>query len=450
MEGMRRLSSPSRRGLTARRPAHIGTRVPRRARLTAIGSVILLAVGCDLSVTNPGPVEDRFLNDADAHLALVNGSQRALSYALNRVNFYALVVAREMIASGGLANRGHSSDVGERGFLNYEEGNVNAKWAAAHQARWQSEEAIRRIKASGEEGFSTSTLGARALVYAGFANRLLGENMCFAVIDNGPAEPHTVHLTRAEQQFTEAIAVAEAANEPDLMNAALAGIATVRAHLGKWSEAIADATAVPTDFVFVAPNHSTSQDENNKIVDANLAAPWRSLSVHSTWFEDYYRETGDPRTPFGMDPEFPMGDGRPVPWLFELKYKRDRSAPIDLATGTEMQLIRAEGALRAGDWQGALALINEVHTSYSSDLTGGPLAAWEASSAEETWTALKLERAIDLWIEGRMLGYHRSWIENSTPGPLPPEFDMTGRSLCFPIPLDERRTNPNIPLAPEE
>lgn len=415
-------------------------------RAAALVIVIALA-GCDLTVTNPGPVDDRFLNDGQAHLALVNGAQRALSFGLNRVNFYALVVAHEMIASGGAANRGHSSAVGERGELDYEEGNVNAKWSAAQQARWQSEESIRRIEDNlGEAGFNSSPLAARALVYAGFANRLLGENMCFAVIDGGPAEPHTVHFERAEEQFSRAIQVAAAAGQPALATAARAGRAQVRGHLGRWAEALSDAETVPFDFVFVALNHTTSQDENNKIVDANVASPWRSLSVHSTWFEGYFDSTGDPRTPYARDPAFPLGDGRPVPWLFEMKYRRNRAAPINLASGREMRLLLAEGALRAGSWEAALAHINAVRTSVVSSTTGQPLAARAASNATETWTWLKLERAIELWIEGRMLGYHRAWATEGTPGPLPERFSMAGRSLCYPITINERRTNPNIPL----
>jgi starch-binding outer membrane protein, SusD/RagB family len=410
---------------------------------------LLILAGCDLSVTNPGPVDDKFLNDDQSHTALVNGAQRALSFGLNRVNFYGLVVAHEMIASGGSANRGHSSAVGERGVLDFEEPNVNAKWAAAHRGRWLAEEAVRRMEDNLDSTrFNSSPLVARALVYAGFANRILGENMCFAVIDGGPAEPHTLHFQRAEEQFTRAIQVAAAAGRGDLQTAARAGRAQVRGHLGKWSEALSDAEAVPTSFVFVAQNHNTSQDENNKIVDANLASPWRSLSVHSTWFETYYRETGDPRTPFSSDSRFPLGDGRPVPWLFETKYRRDRTAPINLATGREMRLLQAEGALRAGNWEGALQIINTQRTVLLSDHTREPLSPRTASNITEAWTWLKLERYVELWLEGRMLGYQRAWIAESTPGPLPARFNMTGRSLCYPITISERRSNPNIPLAP--
>src|SRR5690606_23523303 len=150
-----------------------------------------------------------------------------------------------------------------------------------------------------------------------------------------------------------------------------------------------------------------------------LSEPFRSFSVYSTWFRDYYDETGDPRTPYASDPRNPLGDGRPVPWLFEMKYKRNRAAPVNLATGREMRLLEAEGALRAGNWQQAMIIVTELRTSVISHLTGKPLPPRAAGSAVEAWTALKLERAVELWIEARMMGYHREWIEEGTPGPLP-------------------------------
>lgn len=419
-----------------------GSVARRCLRIATFG--MLLLTGCDFSVTNPGPVDDSFVNNPDAFAALVTGTERALSFGLNRVNFYAVVISREMIASGGTGNRGHTPAV-ERGELDPDEGNVNAKWNAAHRARWMAEESVRRISAADEAGFSRNPLAARALLYAGYANRLLGENMCSAVIDGGGAEPHTVHLERAQDAFTQAIPVAQAAGLPDLAVAAHAGRATVRAHLGDWAGALQDAEAIPTDFVFSARNGTASQDENNKIVDANVAAPWRSLSTYTTWFEPYYLETGDPRTPWEIDPEWPLSDGRQVPWYRETKYDRDRAAPIRLSTGREMRLLEAEGALRAGDWVSALVIINENRTSLMSDLTGDTLEPYAAGSAEETWSALKLERSYELWLEARILGYRRAWEAEATPGGLPPELDMSGRVLCFPITSQERERNPNIP-----
>jgi hypothetical protein len=69
------------------------------------------------------------------------------------------------------------------------------------------------------------------------------------------------------------------------------------------------------------------------------------------------------------------------------------------------------------------------------------LAPWTATNATEAWTALKRERGIELWLEGRRLGDFRRWAALNRPGD---QENMTGRNLCFPIPLSELETNPNL------
>ena len=70
------------------------------------------------------------------------------------------------------------------------------------------------------------------------------------------------------------------------------------------------------------------------------------------------------------------------------------------------------------------------------------LTPWAAADAIEAWTALKRERGIELWLEGRRLGDLDRWLRDGTPGEAE---DMTGRDTCFPIGAIERGTNPNVP-----
>ena len=280
--------------------------------------------------------------------------------------------------------------------------------------------------------FATSALAAEALVHVGFANRLLGENMCEGVIDGGPIEPRSVYFKRAEAAFGEAMTIAAAANSGNLQLAARAGRASSRVWLGDWSGAAADAGGVPAAFIYQARYTSTELEQYNRIYWSNGNQPYRAHSVVGTFYEGYYTSTNDPRTAWKRNPAIPLGTQN-VPWLFQVKYDK-RESPITLASGREMRLVVAESLLRAGNVAGALTAMNQTRLDLG-------LSLWTASNASEAWVTLKRERGIQLWLEGRRLGDLHRWLADQTPGAVE---DMTGRSTCFPIGQTERDANPNF------
>ncbi len=158
----------------------------------------------------------------------------------------------------------------------------------------------------------------------------------------------------------------------------------------------------------------------------------------NTYYENYRKQTRDPRVPFDSSLTVTLGDaavgalGR-VRWYFQTKYPAQTSK-INLSSGWEMRLIEAEAKLVANDVAGAMTLINGRRIALA-------LAPWTAVDATEAWTALKRERGIELWMEARRLGDFRRWAALNRPGV---SDDMTGRALCFVIPLSEKETNPNL------
>ena len=82
------------------------------------------------------------------------------------------------------------------GLLADDDGNDG--WNQAQRARWTAEDAVDRVKRILPTA-NTSVNLAQALIWAGYANRLLGENFCDGVINSGPKEPYTVYLDRAER-----------------------------------------------------------------------------------------------------------------------------------------------------------------------------------------------------------------------------------------------------------
>lgn len=421
------------------------------ARTVLVGAVSLFAA-CDFNVENPGPTPDEFLDRQEAHQAMANGSGTLLFDALNETVYTTSAVTRELFPSGSTSSFGISASQ-QVGILRYDDEHVS--WTPHQQARSTAENAFARFEEAlgSVSGYRPA---AEAALWAGYANRLLGENWCEAVFDGGSIQPGTVFLERAEDWFTKAIEVAGSTSSlANVAMAARAGRASVRMHLGDWAGAIADAQGVPTTFVFQAPYYITQQSQYNRTYFAGANRPYRAVTAWNTFYESYYTETHDPRTPWSTLAGFPLGDAalgfmgnQRAPFYQQQKYPKEASN-INLSSGREMRLIEWEKMLRDGNWQGAMDALNARRAELS-------LEPWPAANATEAWTAFKRERGIELWIEGRRMGDLRRWKATNTPGELtayeqagnPTSWLSANQTLCYDIPQDERESNPNVPDRP--
>ena len=409
--------------------------------------VLATVAGCNFDVTNPGPVQEQFLADPAAQTAVVNGAGRDLSDALNWTAYTSGAVAREIFPAGSTGSFGISSQQ-QIGRLIPEE--TDAYWNRAQRARWEAENGLARFKETmAADAYAKSKNVAQILLWAGYANRLLGESMCDAVIDGGAKEAYTVFLTRAEAQFSEAMTVGAAAGDTKSVQAAQAGRASVRLDLGNTSGAASDAAALPDAFIYQMPYYTTDADQYNRIYWATANSPYRAHTTWNTFYQQYFTDSKDPRVAWVADPKNPVGDAAvlqlgKVPWYSETKFSK-KEAAINLSSGWEMRLIEAEVKLKGGDVTGALTLINKHRLALG-------LTPWTASNATDAWTVLKRERGIELWLEARRLADLRRWKAASTPGVLS-DFEIAGNAksyldaaqdLCYPIPLSETQTNPNL------
>jgi len=390
----------------------------------ALPALAILGAACDLSVTNPGPLPDESLNKPEAMPGLVVGMSADLSIAVGNVAYFGGLLADEMAHSGNYAN--------ERYFYAGEVTgeHMNTVWASVHRARWVAESGIERMQKVLGNDFNSSPLVARAYALAGFANRMAGENFCHAVIDGGSQQDHTVHFNRALEQFNEAITRAEALGDATLATAARAGRASIRAWLGDWAGAVADAQQVPAAFKYVAYfSTNTSREENNIAYEAGR----NEITVYGTQWGSVF---GDPRVPW--DSVKTSGgtlqkgvNGTP---LFRQQKYATRDADIPLVKGTEMLLLRAEAALRNNDPGTALTLINQARAVYG-------LPAESAAGVDATWALLQRERGADLWLEGRRVWDLRRWYAEGRIG----EWKATpNHAKCMPISDNERRSNKNL------
>lgn len=450
--------------------------------LGLVAAAAVAAAGCDFSVTNPGPVADTNLDSLgsfNARRALVTGARRLLSNILGAVPdgpgygvaYWSAAAAFEINPAGSTGSWGIPPAL-QAGELR----NDDSPWSGAQEARWVAEDDIRRFK---ERAVPEDSLYASLELWAGYANRLLGENFCDAVIDGGPLQPVTTFFTRAEGHFTEALRIANAAtfktaaNKANVVNAALAGRASVRADLATWTSnnaatwaaALADANAVTGNtFAWSMPFYDQDVNQANAIYWAIGNSPYRAHTQWATYYEDYYRTTKDARvawdtTALRGDAAVQKFSGYPnvvnsrVPFWPQGKY-RARNSAINLSSGWEMRLVEAEYELAVNnDAAAAVAKMNLRRANLSLP----NLTVKAGSPLDSAWTDLKRERMMELWLEGRRLGDLRRWSVSAARGVAMDGVWVTGegsaretmtsptaRGLCWPVGLAELQTNPNL------
>lgn len=414
----------------------------RGAAAAAVLSAGVLAA-CDTDVVNPGRVQEMFLYETDAQAAIVNGIGRGLAEAQNWVGYTGAAVTREIHPSGSTGSFGIQVEW-QDGELDYE--TINTHWNLSQRARWWGTDGIAKIN---ETGAHDQALLAEAYLWAGYANRLMGENFCMSVIDGGSAGPRSAYLDAAMSHFDQAASLGSG----DVAMAARAARASVKAFTGDWSGAASDAAGVPDDFEWYLPYYSDKGDPTkNRIQWASQAEPYKAHTQKFTKYEEMGPD-GDPRVPYRVTEE--TGDAAvqccgQVPWWPQNKYT-EPGADIRMSAGPEMRLIQAEAMLLGGDWQGALTVINEVRVAAGVD-------PWEEeyrpTNSDEVYAALKHERGLVLWLEGRRLGDFFRWNRDNAPGQLHELEEVAGtreqgshllrQDLCFPIARSEVDTNENI------
>ena len=409
-----------------------------KMRVAAAGLVVAVfgmsACGDILEVDNPGLIADEALDQPGFAGALVAGMSADFSRAMNPgISRFASVMAFEMTAG--------ISDQGEHviGYLDPDIVDRQTSFEHAARSRWVSSSGVLRLKESLGTGYESSTHAARANLFAGLSNRLLGENFCRAVIDGGPFQDRQVHFQLGEGYFTEAARVATNAGDDETRLAALGGRASVRAWQGDWDGAVADAMLVPGEFVFEA--EFSSAGVNNAVYSEQYLSRYLTM-MGSVWLDiPGFDEGQDPRMPWsktklhddqGVAPPTRGGGWRTWP---ETKYNtRDSDVPV--VHGAEMLVLRAEAALRAGDIAGMTDRLND---NRALERWGGLLDPLPVpASVDEAWEVFMRERLATIWLEYRAFWDRARWYDEGR------DELLEGRAKCTPIAQKELDSNPNL------
>ncbi len=431
------------------------------AGLLAPALAALLSAGCE--VKNPGAILDEDLNDETTMLSLVVGMSSDFSTIVDDLSW------DQAIASGELTGSGSYFETGllRTGVVNRED--QNFEWGGMHRARWVAEDGILRMReVFGPEGlgnYDGHPLVARAYLFAALGHRWSGENLCYGVLDSSAVMDRSIHFDSALVRADSGIWHASRAGV-DTLATTLHGVkAQAYVGLGNWTQAVAEAALVPTDFVYVAFFDDNSSREENVMVDETHGraemSVWNSVAGQ-------FAEPGDPRALYIDCTVVPMpaacnsqqgADGETDHWM-QMKYP-DLGADIPVVKGTEMRLIEAEAFLRNNDLANAVLRINEARDEYGlADIAPAP------ADIDEGWLLLDQERHLTLWMEGRRWHDMFRWDHEgrtSMPavsylyggdfylyptGSITPKFAkdpaLTKRAYCIPLSLDECQTNPNV------
>lgn len=436
----------------------------RLLSLLLVGTVGL--IGCSFDVKNPGRILEVDLNTPAAVKTLVTGMSSDFSEQLDNLAFNVAQLSDEMAGSGSYNSTGlFRTGVIERELMDDD-------WNSIQRARWVAEDGIRRMQEEviDKEGNPWAWQGteavARAYLFAGLSNRVIGELFCYTVVaadaplgaGSGAAQPPSAAFNRAINMLDQAITHATTAGRADWVTAAHGGKAQAYVGLDNWTSAVAEAAMVPTDFVFSAIYDDNSGREEHQIYQETYQRP--EISAYNTYAGSF--DPPDPRAPFtkcDLNPGVCQGgetgaDGLTPHWRQDKYYELGTDMPV--VKGTEMRLIEAEALLRSSDVTGAMAKINEVRTFWGlADLT--------AANEDEAWVHLDHERHLTLWLEGRRLFDMRRWDTPANRNRLPlirflygelnvvyaMDPALTKRASCLPIGFDECNANPELLGSPE-
>jgi hypothetical protein len=298
---------------------------------------------------------------------------------------------------------------------------------------------------------------AEVLNIAGYSTLLIGETFCpgipFSDLDANqqiqPGQPLTRDqvFQRAIAKFDSAIAVATGTSAAATTQLNLARVGRGRAliNLGRFAEARAAVTAVPTSFVYnVEYSENTARQNNGVFFFNNVNRRWGVANAEGGTGFDYVA-AADPRVPTQTTTRNGL-DGVGPRVVNQLKYP-NRSASIPLASGTEARLIEAEAALQAGTPATTTQLLGALRSA-----AGLPALSTAGLSNTQLTDLLFRERAFWLFATGHRLGdmrrllrapYNRSYTSVYPQGSYFKGGRTYGDQPSLLLPLEEEN-NPNF------
>jgi len=292
-----------------------------------------------------------------------------------------------------------------------------------HTARYQANDVYRRLQGwSDPQVNNRSTAMATVRAYGAYTYLFFGETYCSVAFDRGPEQPPSAALAIAEQQFTEAVTLAQQANATDILQLARTGLARVKLDLKKWTEVAAPAQQVTSGYETLTQRGAENTRRNNQLF--RMANQQGSYTVANA-----LRNLNDPRVLVANANRTSSLPGVPL-WI-TTKYPA-LDSPNRLASYREAQLSLAEALAQQGQVADAMTILNTRRAQV------GLLALTAANQAEAVANVIE-ERRRELSFESGyrlndLLRYRLSWKVGTSPFTVRPY----GTTSCWPMPTRER------------
>lgn len=413
-----------------------------RCLVAAILPVMLVACNDLLSVEDPVNLTPDDLEGAAPVALTINGVRGSFQAMYDYYVLHTGILADEFILAGTFPYR---QEMDERAVTLNNDGLLNDLYAPLSTARFLADTAVAMLEgAQGEPGVDPAALRdgiALAQYFGGYTRLLLAEGFCSSAVSAGPSLSSDERMADALATFEAAEALAATAGRSDLVAAAQVGQARAQLWLRDFAAAVSTAGEVPRNFAFRAYYSTSSIPQKNKV-------------ARYTWaIDEVIRWTvGDGSLEFAAHEEWPYFDEwvrlgllepRPdlqsfnlsVPVNLQQKYTTGDAA-IVMASSVEAKLIRAEGLLRTQKPAEAESIVNDLRQDHWSL---GPISF--TGDLIEDLKIMARERARELWLTGGRLATLRRYLIDGLD--LFPSGKL-GADTCFPVPQQERDTNPNL------
>ncbi|HEX6071320.1 MAG TPA: hypothetical protein VFZ18_15915 [Longimicrobiaceae bacterium] len=291
---------------------------------------------------------------------------------------------------------------------------------------------------------------ALMLALAGYTYVYFAESFCSGVpfsatsfggdVEYGEQLTTVQTLDRAIEIFTQALTVAQASGDDDMINLIRVGLGRAHLNKGDVTAAASAVAAVPTDFSWSLEFGDPPNPNNGVWFWINSANRLSVASEEGVNGLDYFdRGNGDNTT----DPRNPadsvgVGLGQQTPQYNQGLYE-EPAAGLVVATGVEARLIEAEAALADGSSTAYVPILNALRDEMGlSDLIAPLTAAGRVDQLFE-------ERARWLWLTAHRLGDLRRLVRDY--GRAADDVFPIGQTVfgeeygddtSLPIPFDER------------